>query len=232
MSKAEVGTSKVKRTKMSNVTSDVSGKRLAPEERREQILRATLEIIAEGGFGFTMREVAQKLNVTHSLVFRYFQSKEDLLDAVYESVFAGRFTPEQRRLIARTDTDILRKWVEFYQSYVEQIYDRHWTRIFITSAMQNQLISRRYLDGVVEPVVQHLSADTLNYALGDKRASEEENLLSQELAWSLHSSFFYTGIRRWVYEIPTPVDISSFIQPKVIAHFESAKIVLKSAHRK
>ena len=60
----------------------VSGGELtgAPEERREQMVRAALEIIEERGFPDTrIADVAQRAGVSPALVIYYFGTKESLL---------------------------------------------------------------------------------------------------------------------------------------------------------
>lgn len=62
-----------------------SRKRLAAEDRREQIVRAAIELFAQRGFnGTTTREIAQAVGVNEALIFRYFQTKQDLYAAIIE----------------------------------------------------------------------------------------------------------------------------------------------------
>ncbi len=61
-------------------------KRAPAEERREALIAATLELIAEYGVsGATVRAIAQKACVTQGLIRHYFSSKEDLITAAYAS---------------------------------------------------------------------------------------------------------------------------------------------------
>ena len=49
--------------------------------------------------GGQTRELAQRLGVTQPLIYRYFPTKQDLIDRVYEEVFVGRWRPEWTDLI-------------------------------------------------------------------------------------------------------------------------------------
>lgn len=65
--------------------------RREPEEkRREQLMQAALDLIAEGGpQAATVREIAARAGVTPGLIRHYFQSKEALTRAAYRHLMDG-----------------------------------------------------------------------------------------------------------------------------------------------
>jgi AcrR family transcriptional regulator len=67
----------------------VASGRLPREERRAQIVRAAARAFLRGGFdGTSMEDVAREAGVTRLIVYRIFDSKEDLYRAVLEGVVA------------------------------------------------------------------------------------------------------------------------------------------------
>jgi TetR/AcrR family transcriptional regulator len=61
--------------------------RLNANDRRSQILAAALDVFAELGFhGARTRDLAERAGVSEALLFRHFQTKEDLIRAILESV--------------------------------------------------------------------------------------------------------------------------------------------------
>jgi AcrR family transcriptional regulator len=69
--------------------STTERKLLPREERRAQILRAAARAFADGGFAATsMEDVAAAAGVTKLIVYRHFESKEELYGAVLDSVSA------------------------------------------------------------------------------------------------------------------------------------------------
>jgi AcrR family transcriptional regulator len=62
------------------------------EERREEILAATLEILAEEGLhAWTTRALASRIGVSEATIFRHFESKEEILtEAVRQQIRAMR----------------------------------------------------------------------------------------------------------------------------------------------
>lgn len=57
--------------------------RLAPNERRQQIVEAAMPLFARKGFsGTTTKEIAETAKVSEGLLFKYFASKTALYDAI------------------------------------------------------------------------------------------------------------------------------------------------------
>lgn len=63
---------------------------MAPKDKRETILHAALELIAERGFhGAPMSVVAQRAGVSAGIIYHYFASKDELIHALYKEVEAS-----------------------------------------------------------------------------------------------------------------------------------------------
>lgn len=57
--------------------------RLSSEERRRQIINATLDIISERGFGnLTTAEIAARVGVSEGAIFKHFSTKVEILQEV------------------------------------------------------------------------------------------------------------------------------------------------------
>lgn len=56
-------------------------------DKKSAALKATLELISEQGFhGTPMSQIAQKANIGVGTIYRYFKSKDDLINALYIEV--------------------------------------------------------------------------------------------------------------------------------------------------
>ncbi|MDR0810262.1 MAG: TetR family transcriptional regulator C-terminal domain-containing protein [Gemmobacter sp.] len=65
-------------------------RREGEERRRDALIVAALELIAEGGpGGATVRAIAERAGVTPGLIRHYFASKEDLTRAAYRAVMTA-----------------------------------------------------------------------------------------------------------------------------------------------
>ncbi|MGY6633971.1 MAG: TetR/AcrR family transcriptional regulator [Alkalilacustris sp.] len=183
-------------------------KRLSPEERRAQILRGAVGFFSEVGLGGTTRELAQRLGVTQSLIFNYYPTKGDLLEAVYREVYLERLSPEWPLLIRDRTLPLRTRMVRFYHAYTEAIFTYEWMRIFMFSGLAGEALNRRYL--------QHLTELILAPMLDEIRAEAEgPDLPVMEDLWALHGGIIYIGIRRFVYQVPTPEDATAAVERSI-----------------
>ncbi|SDI65033.1 TetR/AcrR family transcriptional regulator [Pseudomonas panipatensis] len=80
-------------------------RRAMPEERREQLVRATLKcLVAEGHAGISVRRIAKEAGVAVGLVNHHFGSIEALVAQAYETLAAG-VTQSLREQVAAAGSD-------------------------------------------------------------------------------------------------------------------------------
>jgi len=66
----------------------MAGKRLSTKKRREEILDIALKIIYEEGFyNLTIRNIAEKTNISEAAVYRHFKNKKDIIDNLANLIF-------------------------------------------------------------------------------------------------------------------------------------------------
>lgn len=62
-------------------------KRLSPEERKQQLLQAAIDLFAEKGFGEAKHaDIAKRVGISTAATFVYFPTREALLEAVADEV--------------------------------------------------------------------------------------------------------------------------------------------------
>src|SRR5215467_14150395 len=67
-----------------SASSKAPAARPAPGDKREAILSAALELFVERGFyGTTVPEIAERAGVGAGTIYRYFESKEALVNELY-----------------------------------------------------------------------------------------------------------------------------------------------------
>ena len=87
--------------KASSLVSDVRGRRLSPEDRRADLLRACLELIGSRPWDeVSMAEVAARARVSKPLLYHYFSTKTELYRA------AVRTAADELRAATTLSTDI------------------------------------------------------------------------------------------------------------------------------
>lgn len=90
-------------------------RRLLPEEREQQIVDKAIEHFTRNGFGGSTRDLARQIGVTQPLLYRYFESKEALIERVYNEVFQWR--PDWDRQITDRSMPLTERLHAFYLDY-------------------------------------------------------------------------------------------------------------------
>ena len=65
--------------------------RLSPTARLELILREAIIFFAEHGFEAQTRDLAARIGVSQALIYRYFRSKADLTEKVYQRIYTSKW---------------------------------------------------------------------------------------------------------------------------------------------
>lgn len=196
--------------------------RLSPEERERRIVDGAIAFFAEVGLSGQTRELAQRLGVTQPLIYRYFPTKQDLIDRVYEEVFVGRWRPEWTDLIFDRTRPLRDRLIEFYGHYARDVLTYDWIRIYMFAGLAGEDINRRYIDlledGLLVPIVTEVRS-----AAGVKSPSAVPITgLEIEAAWHIHAAVFYYFVRKHIYQTKTELDLDAFIVDAVDRTLEGA----------
>ena len=170
-------------------------KRLSPEERRTMIVSGATAYLSEVGLEWNTRELSKRLGITQSLIFKYFDTKSDLLEAVYRSVYLDRVLPDWADLIIDRRVSINDRTVKFYSEYSDAIFSYEWMRIFMFSGLAGAELNHRYLVHLSTLMLEPLLEEIL-YATKSIHKPVMEDI------WNLHGGIVYIGIRRFVYQMP------------------------------
>lgn len=88
-------------------------RREAPDKRRDALIAAALELVAEGGpQSATVRAIAERAGVTPGLIRHYFASKEELTREAYRRLM-DRMTEDNAEVLNTGATDPLSRLARF-----------------------------------------------------------------------------------------------------------------------
>lgn len=197
-------------------TAQPRRKNMRWDDRERQILEGAVRFFAECGFEGQTRELAKRLGISHAVIYRHFDSKEALIERVYEHLYTGRWRREWGALITDRTLPLEDRLIRFYRDYADCVFDYDWVRIFISSGLKSYGLPERYLsiirDEIIRPAVAEMRHD-LN--LPDAPPSQAE----EELFWGLHGGVFYTALRKYVYATKVPDDVGATVERTVRAFF-------------
>ena len=204
-------------------------RRLPPDERERLIAAAAVRFFAEKGFEGQTRELARRLGITQPLLYRYFPSKEALIERVYQEVFVDHWKPEWEVLLADRRLPLRERLLRFYREYARLILSYEWVRLFTLSGLKGLDLNARFLQLLHDRVFPRVVAE-VRHAYGAPSPAEVPIREAEiEIVWSLHAALFYLGVRRWIYGLPIPADLDQAVEEKVAAFLDGAPAVMARA---
>jgi len=182
------------------------------EDRDRQILEGAVRFFAECGVEGQTRELAKRLGISHAAIYRHFDSKEALVERVYEHVYTSRWRSQWNDWITDRSQPLEERLIRFYRDYADCVFEYEWVRIFIFSGLKSFDLPARYLSLVRERIIRPAVLEARHeLGLPERAPSEAE----EELFWGLHGSVFYMAIRKYIYSTNIPEEVSGAVTRSV-----------------
>lgn len=181
-------------------------RRLDAGARERQILEGAIAYFAEVGLDGQTRELARRLGITQPLLFRYFPTKQHLIERIYEEVYLKRWKAEWEAIIADASRPTIERFRRFELDYQRTIDDYAWLRIFVSAGLKGYGLPQRYLGMVRERIFAPLlAAMRAEYRLPPPE-TQPLSPAEFELLFGIHGALVYVGLRTQVYGADAPAD--------------------------
>jgi AcrR family transcriptional regulator len=140
------------------------GVRMTGDERREQILRAAVELFSRKGFkGTTTKEIANASGVSEAMVFRHFASKDELYAAILHSKGCQdgvkRFPWEGNEMLSKA-IELRDDFAVFYNIALAALNKHHedvgFMRLLFYSALEEHNLAERFFKEFIERVYEFI----------------------------------------------------------------------------
>jgi len=146
---------------------------MSNQEKRDEIARAALELIAEHGFhGAPIATIADRARVGAGTIYRYFENKDKLIaelyyeleGKIYAKILKG-YTPDQpvRQRFLHMGTELLRYFIEnpLDFRYLEQFHNSPYGVVFrrnkfLSENHGNDIFRGLFQEGVSDKVMKEL----------------------------------------------------------------------------
>ncbi|MFN3420962.1 MAG: TetR/AcrR family transcriptional regulator [Armatimonadota bacterium] len=180
-----------------------SRKRMAPEERQEQIVEAAAKLFSEKGFeGTSIDDIAEACGVAPGLIYHYFDSKADILRALIER---KSFLPKMAEILkAPPKATVEETLTELAQAMWEMLEERREMALMMHGEMQRNPEVVKVIGKVIKTGIRLLS----EYLDAQKAAGKLKDDLDTEVFvrtfWgAIFESFFaYHKLSPFVRRIP------------------------------
>jgi len=185
-----------RRADMSEVIARPAARRLSAPEREARIVDEAVHFFAEVGFGGDTRELAKRLGVTQSLLYKYFPNKEALINRVFDVVYMGRWNPFWESVIHDRSVPLQERLTRLYLEYAKAALTRDWVRIFMFSGLRGESINSRYLTVLRQRILEPIAAE-LRHEFGLPDVAEVPLKSAEiELVWGINArEHFLAGAR-------------------------------------
>tara|TARA_R110002051_G_scaffold1008_1_gene4889 strand:- start:20315 stop:20971 length:657 start_codon:yes stop_codon:yes gene_type:complete len=193
-------------------------KNMRSADREKLIVTEAVRFFAECGFEGKTRDLAKRMGVSHAVIYKHFESKDALIERVYEHVYVKRWNPEWEHMVLDRRVSLQDRMMQFYIAYADRVFDYDWVRIFVSSGLKSYGLTERYLDivraKIIRPAAMELRHE-LNKGADLGPVTEEE----LEVFWGLHGAVFYIAIRKFVYGEPLSIDVELAVTNTVKTFF-------------
>ena len=197
-------------------------KNMRSAEREKLIVTEAVRFFAECGFEGKTRELAKRMGVSHAVIYKHFESKEALIERVYEHVYLKRWDPNWDSLVLDRSLSLQERLTQFYIAYADRVFEYDWVRIFVSSGLKSYGLTERYL-GIIRTKIIRPAAMEFRHDCG--RSDDLSPLTEEELEvfWGLHGAVFYIAIRKYVYGEALEIDIKQVVSKTVSNFFTGLK---------
>lgn len=170
----------------------MKGERLSSEERREEIIETSLQIIFNQGFSnLTMRNIAKRINISEAAIYRHFKNKKEILDYLIQPVFERNSSLKD----IADEEDLLQVLENLMNQHLETVEKCP----YITAILFQEEIFREFPDIRDRFKAHRLERERFIIYLVEM--GKERNIISQDVDSEIFALLFMGSIRmsvlRW-----------------------------------
>jgi AcrR family transcriptional regulator len=173
--------------------------RMNSQDRRRQILEKAADYFSEYGLTAQTRGLAAACGISQRLLYRYFPTKDALLDEVYRTAIAGPFKAVWFSELADRDFPLEQRIKRFYKDYFTTVFTSRWLRLFMYSSLSGVGMAPNYTSSMVLQLLETIVAEACHEQSVIVPPSKD---LQHEIGWTLHGALSHYAIRRHLYGFP------------------------------
>jgi AcrR family transcriptional regulator len=191
--------------------------REASRKRAREIVLAASEHFSEVGFGGSTREIAKRAGITQPLLYRYFPTKDDLIEAVYRTVFLEGWQQDWDDALNDRSVPTRQRFETFYREYVKIAFTPIPLRLTYFAGLRGADINQWYNQLIEELVLKQLVREhRVEIGLPDEAYVSAAQL---EPAWQIHGGLMHYGWRKHILNLRVAPDVEQVISDNLDMYF-------------
>ena len=209
---------------MAKIAKLKSKKRLTPGDREQEIVDEAVQFFDEVGFDGKTRDLAKRIGITQPLLYRYFPTKDDLIERVYKEVYLNQMDSDWSLKLKDRSVPLEERLVAYYKSYAKVVHRYEWIRIYFFSGLMGNPLNRRYIRVVEEEILKPICEEirvTCNLPSINEIPITPIEL---ERIWVMHGGLFYYAVRKNIYHSNVFDDFEAIVASTVKVMLEGTKV--------
>ena len=197
---------------------------MLPEDRERLIVQEATRYFAENGLNGGTLELARRLGISQPLLYKYFPTKEAMIERVFDRLLSGHWDPRWENLLDDTAVPLRERLVRFYRDYARVVLTYEHVRLFLFSGLSHFTFNSRYYAIVTERIFMRI-ARALRTEFAPQGGNAAKGPIRDdelEVVQSLHGAVYHVGFRKWIHTPPLRGDIDHLIELKVDLFLEGA----------
>ena len=190
-------------------------KRMASQDRRRQILDKAADFFSQFGLTAQTRGLATACGISQRLLYRYFPTKEALIEEVYRSSIAGPFKAVWFSELSDRSKPLDDRLTHFYKDYFATIFTGRWLRLFMYASLADVGMAPNYTSSMILQLLEMIVIET-GWEQGVVIPIDKD--AQHEIGWTLHGALSHYAIRRHIYGFPQHAPEDTVVAVHV-AHF-------------
>lgn len=179
------------------------------------IVAEAIRFFAEFGFAAPTRALASRLGITQPLLYRYFPTKEHLIQRLYDELVVDRWRPEWEELIRDRSIALTERLAALYTASTASLFTYERMRVFFFMWLAGDKLRDRFLS-TPNRAQFRLIAGEIRHAFGLPGPEElPVTAAEEEIVWGLQGGIIYLGIREYIFGLTLAEDRETLIRWQV-----------------
>ena len=209
---------------MAKIAKLKSKKRLTPGDREQEIVDEAVQFFAEVGFDGKTRDLAKRIGITQPLLYRYFPTKDDLIERVYKEVYLNQMNSDWSLKLKDRSVPLEERLVAYYKSYAKVVHRYEWIRIYFFSGLMGNPLNRRYIRVVEEEILKPICEEIRVTCHLPSISEIPITPIELERIWVMHGGLFYYAVRKNIYHSNVFDDFEAIVASTVKVMLEGTKV--------